>query len=150
MKMEKQKQGDYTMKTITYTNDAGLKFTVPIDALIKKMERKGDSLYCVFFSYRVRGNGQGQTLTMLGSIEECLAYVLMFAIDAGHGDSFASGGPNWVFADSQNVDKYSYDEVNILPLSRAYEHDGLRKVMADDFEYVCNNVLAVSHKCQIN
>ena len=138
------------MKTITYKNDAGLKFTVPIDALIKKMERKDDSLYCVFFSYRVRGNGQGQTLTMMGSVEDCLAYVLMFAIDAGHGDSFASGGPNWVFADSQNVDKYSYDDVNILPLSRAYEHDGLRKVMADDFEYVCNNVLAVSHKCQIN
>jgi len=148
--MEKQKQGDYTMKTITYTNDTGLKFTVPIDALIKKMERKEDTIYCVFFSYRVRGNGQGQTLTMVGSVEDCLAYVLMFSIDAGYGDSFDSGGPSWFFVDSQNVDKYSYDEVEIMPLSRAYEHDGLRKVMADDFEYVCNNVLAVSHKCQIN
>ena len=137
------------MKTITYKNDAGLKFTVPIDALIKKMERKGDSLYCVFFSYRVRGNGQGQTLTMLGSIEECLAYVLMFAIDAGHGDSFASGGPNWVFADSQNVDEYSYDEVEIIPLSRACSNDGLRKIMADDIYYVARNVIAMRKKCSI-
>jgi len=138
------------MKTITYKNDAGLKFTAPIDTLIKKIKRKDDTIYCVFFSYRVRGNGQGQTLTMVGSVEDCIAYVLMFAIDAGHGDSFASGGPNWVFVDSPNVAKYSYDEVNILPLSCAYEHDGLRKVMADDFAYVCKNVLAVHRKCQIN
>ena len=138
------------MKTITYKNDAGLKFTVPIDTLIKKMERKEDSLYCVFFSYRVRGNGQGQTLTMMGSVEDCLAYVLMFSIDAGHGDLFESGGPGWFFVDSQNVDNGSYDELEIIPLSRAYEHDGLRKIMADDFAYVCKNILAVRRKCQIN
>ncbi len=137
------------MKTITYTNDAGLNFTVPIDALIKKMERKDDTIYCVFFSYRVRGNGQGQTLTMMGSVEDCLAYVLMFAVGAGHGDQFAAGGPNWVFADSQNVDEYSYDEVNILPLSRAYEHDGLRKIMADDLHYVARNVITMRKKCSI-
>ena len=137
------------MKTITYKNDAGLKFTVPIDTLIKKMERKEDSLYCVFFSYRVRGNGQGQTLTMMGSIADCLAYVLMFSIDAGHGDSFDSGGPSWFFVDSQNVDEYSYDEVNILPLSRACAHDGLRKIMADDIYYVARNVIAMREKCSI-
>ena len=137
------------MKTITYTNDAGLKFTVPIDALIKKMGRTDDSLYCVFFSYRVRGNGQGQTLTMMGSVEDCIAYVLMFAIDAGHGDQFAAGGPNWVFADSQNVDEYSYDEVEIIPLSRACSNDGLRKIMADDIYYVARNVIAMRKKCSI-
>ena len=138
------------MKTITYKNDAGQVFTVPIDALIKKMEHKDDTIYCVFFSYKVRDNGQGQTLTMVGSVEDCLAYVLMFSIDAGHGDLFESGGPNWVFADKYNVDRGSYDELEIIPLSRAYEHDGLRKIMADDFAYVGKNILAVRRKCQIN
>ena len=52
--------------------------------------------------------------------------------------------------DSQNVDNGSYDELEIIPLSRAYEHDGLRKIMADDFAYVCKNILAVRRKCQIN
>ena len=138
------------MKTITYTNDAGLKFTTTIDTLLEKIKRKDDTIYWVFFSYKVRDNGQGQTLTMVGSVEDCLAYVLMFSIDAGHGDLFESGGPNWVFVDSQNVDNGSYDELEIIPLSRAYNHDSLRKVMADDFACVCKNVLAVSSKCQIN
>ena len=136
------------MKTITYKNDAGQVFTVPIDALIKKMERKDDTIYCVFFSYKVRYSGQGQTLVHIGGLADCLAYVLMFSVDAGHGDKFAAGGP-WVFVDKYNVDRGSYDELEIIPLSRAYSNDGLRKIMADDFAYVCKNVLAVSRKCQI-
>jgi len=137
------------MKTITYKNDAGLKFTVPIDHLVKKIQRDEDTLYCVFFSYKVRYNGQGQTLVFIGKAEDALAYVFMFSIDAGHGDLFESGGPNWVFVDKYNVDRGSYDELEIIPLSRAYNHDSLRKVMADDIYYVARNVLATHRKCQI-
>ncbi|NBK26502.1 MAG: hypothetical protein EOM68_31385 [Spirochaetia bacterium] len=137
------------MKTITYTNDAGLKFTTTIDTLLEKIEPKGDSLYCVFFSYKVRDNGQGQTLMFIGKAEDALAYVFMFSVAHGAVDTFSAGGPNWVFVDSQNADNGSYDEVTILPLSRAYSHDGLRKVMADDFSYVCKNVLS-TRKCRIN
>jgi len=139
------------MKTITYTNDAGQKHTAHIDNLIEFVRYDTeDRLYCVFHSYHSNYIQRCKTFMILGSLEDCLAYVLMFVVDAGHADVFEVGGPVWEITDDCADVIGSYDRLHIMPLFQAEGDRDLQHKMVSEIYATASSLIAVHRKCQIN
>ena len=83
-----------------------------------------------------------------GSVEECLAYVWMFVVDAGYADVFEVGGPLWDVPDDLATVRGSYDELHIVPLSVANAHEHLRREMSEN-HYWYDNLKALRARCLI-